>query len=237
MTLIAVFSDAHGNAEALKKGIRIARQAGAQRLYFLGDAVGYISGGDAIDLLLENRVVCTKGNHEDMLLNGACDVAREAVYKIGRTRNALSGRQIEAIRRWPDKLRIRMDIGEAGACHGSPDDPIYGYVYPDTPPTERWGDEAPVWFFANTHRPFIRNTSACLLINVGSIGLPRDFGTLASLCLFDTETRVARIVRFDISRELAQAFSRAGDVHPSVETLLARRSPGEPFGERIDESS
>jgi predicted phosphodiesterase len=105
--------------------------------------------------------------------------------------------------------------------HGSPSDPTYGYVYPDTDLSSFAGFEADVIFMGHTHRPFVRRNGDYLFVNVGSCGLPRDGDPRGSVCLFDTHSRSAEILRFDISQSSEAALSRYR-MHDSVAAALKR---------------
>ncbi len=63
--MIAVLSDVHGNAAALESVLTAIDEAGVERLWFLGDAVGY--GGrpnECAALLQERAEIALCGNHD-----------------------------------------------------------------------------------------------------------------------------------------------------------------------------
>lgn len=68
---IAVFSDIHGNLEALKAVIGDIKKSNFDKVYFLGDA---ISKGpnprECLDLIMENNINMVLGNHELYYLRG-----------------------------------------------------------------------------------------------------------------------------------------------------------------------
>lgn len=83
--ILALLSDIHGNLEALNACLKHARQAGAERLVFLGDLVGY--GADpaaVVDLVRREAAgaVVLRGNHDDAVANPASymnDSAKDAM--------------------------------------------------------------------------------------------------------------------------------------------------------------
>jgi diadenosine tetraphosphatase ApaH/serine/threonine PP2A family protein phosphatase len=85
---IGVFSDIHGNLEALQACLRHAEREGVGMHVFLGDLVGY--GADplaCLDLLAdyaEKGALLVRGNHDEAALGGLCEnmnsIAREASY-------------------------------------------------------------------------------------------------------------------------------------------------------------
>jgi putative phosphoesterase len=225
-TLIGLVSDAHGNSLAFERAVALLLEQGAQKLYFLGDAVGYVPSVAVLDSLaqLGDKVQCIRGNHEAMLLDGRCDVAYEPVYQLEALRPKLTGAQLSMIAAWP-ALRYKVINGQKILLvHGSPADPTYGYVYPDS---DLSGFEpAADWvFMGNTHYPFIREQAGTRYINVGSCGMPRDDGRYGSVALLDTQARSARILRFDITVESGHLLEQFPVVHPSVRDVYERRHP------------
>jgi predicted phosphodiesterase len=54
-------------------------------------------------------------------------------------------------------------------------------------------------FIGQTHRPWIRKNLHTTVVNVGSIGLPRDHGSRPSYAVLDTITRQAEIIRLTVN--------------------------------------
>lgn len=224
-TLIGLVSDAHGNSLAFDRAVALLLVQGAQRLYFLGDAVGYVPSAAVLDSLarLGDRVQCIRGNHEAMLLEGQSDVARERVYQLEALRPSLTPAQLAMIASWPASRTEVIDDQKVLLVHGSPTDPTYGYVYPDTD-LAGFAPDADWVFMGNTHHPFIREQAGTRYVNIGSCGMPRDDGRYGSVALLDTKARSARILRFDITAESRQVLEQFPTVHPSVWDVYERRS-------------
>jgi predicted phosphodiesterase len=113
-------------------------------------------------------------------------------------------------------------VGKLLFVHGSPKDPTCGYVYPDSD-LSVFDTDADFVFMGNSHYPFIRKHQGVTYINVGSCGLPRDDGRYGSIALFDTDTGVARIIRFDIRGSSAKTLAEVPDVHGTVTALFDRK--------------
>jgi putative phosphoesterase len=232
--ILGFVSDAHGNSEALARCLDALADAGAARIYFLGDAVGYLPEEAGVFELLESSgAISIRGNHEEMLL-GNLDVteARESVYRIEGARSRITRRERELVEAWP----LRREFAEDGIrfllVHGSPSDPVGGYVYPGTDLASFAALLCDVVVLGQTHRPFVRRSGDVEVINVGSSGMPRDVGNLASCAIYDTAARRAEIlrVRFDDERLAARVADR---VDPSVIALLKRSEP-DPIGRVVD---
>lgn len=234
MTRIAIMSDVHGNQEALKAVLADLDRQGADEVYCLGDMVGYgPRPQECADLLRERGVKCTMGNHEQGLINiiylrgfnqPAADVLR-------RTREMIT----EETYQW--LVSRPKAIVEHGCrfVHGLPPDSITEYLwkYRDEMPGvfARYGED--VCFVGHTH-DLARFTShqgevhrfplpegdAELapdrrhLVNIGSVGQPRDGDNRAKYGLFDLDARILtmRFIPYDIKKTadliLAQGFHR-----------------------------
>jgi diadenosine tetraphosphatase ApaH/serine/threonine PP2A family protein phosphatase len=71
--------------------------------------------------------------------------------------------------------------------------------------------EVKLVFIGHTHIPRDHQVSNGRLINVGSVGQPRDGDPRAAYTLFDTETGDRKLVRVDYDYEAAgQAIRKAG---------------------------
>jgi predicted phosphodiesterase len=223
-SLIGLISDAHGNSLAFDRGVSLLLAQGAKRLYFLGDAVGYVPSVAVLDSLthLGDRIRCIRGNHEAMLLTGQYDPARESVYQFEALRTNLTQQHLEMISIWPACRRVEIAGLKLLLVHGSPADPTYGYVYPDTE-LGGFAPEADWVFMGNTHRPFVRVHAETCYVNVGSCSMPRDDGRYGSVALLDVEARRASILRFDIEADSSQVLEQFPTIHPSVREVYHRR--------------
>jgi putative phosphoesterase len=222
--ILGFISDAHGNSLAFDRAVELLLAQGAQRLFFLGDAVGYVPSAAVLDSLarLGDWVQCIRGNHEAMLLEGQGDPARERIYQLEILRPRLTPEHLGMIATWPTSIKEVIDGQSVLVVHGSPAEPAYGYVYPDTD-LSSFAPDADWVFMGNTHRPFIREHTGTCYVNVGSCGMPRDDGRYAAVALFDTKARQARILRFDIQKECKQMLETFPTVHQAVREVYERR--------------
>lgn len=220
--MIGVLSDAHGNGPAFQLTLELLRKRGASRFVFLGDAVGYIPSVEVVRSLrsLGQEVHCIRGNHEDMLLRG--ETPHDEVYKLRAVASQLAQEEVEFVRSWPTSLRETAERRSLLFVHGSPADPTFGYVYPDTDLTN-FASPAEFIFMGHTHRPFVRAHGGTCYVNVGSCGLPRDDGRFGSAAIFDPATEAVHILRFDISEATRSILASEQGVHPNVVAVFERR--------------
>jgi putative phosphoesterase len=220
-----LLSDAHGNLEAFRRGVDVLRASGAERVWFLGDAVGYLPGAPVVAAVATSADGAVLGNHDAAVLAGRVDDERDSVLRHGETTSSLSTADREVLAGWPERRVLDTPCGSVLMVHGSPDQPLEGYVYPDGDLAAVAAAGHRVVLMGQTHRPFTAEVAGTLVVNVGSCGLPRDCGSLGSVCLLDDETAAARILRYDITAETDAALARCGEVAPEVMAVLARRSP------------
>lgn len=229
----AVLSDIHGNAGALHSVLSSARNSGAEALVLLGDHVGYyFQSEEVIETLQSWPHVAIRGNHDRMILEARSDEAARRTYheRYGSAAEVTleqlspnSWRWLEAL---PDRAEVTLGQYQVLACHGSPADPDR-YVYPDAPKAlyDEVCDGAAVdavWM-GHTHWPFMR-AGAPWLLNPGSVGQPRDMGSVASWCLFDDETGAVAFRRTEFDARDAAAQASEMDPHlPRNADVFRRR--------------
>jgi len=219
--IYGIFSDIHSNLAALEAVLASMSSAGVNRRVCLGDLVGYCADADAcVKLVQANSDLCILGNHDSVALRREPSIHfnQFARVAIEWTQSRLSPDSIEYMKKLPYILE------ESNMCfvHASPKSPADWYYVSSL-------DEAmdafeffttELCFVGHTHSPVIVSMSAegdplvieedeytlgsgeRLLVNVGSVGQPRDRNPEACWCLYDTNTRKVSFVRvpYDISR-------------------------------------
>jgi predicted phosphodiesterase len=218
---IALLSDIHGNFEALTAVLKDMEQYRPDEVWCLGDVVGY--GCDPIPCLdLINRTCSVKlvGNHEHAVLGldpieTYNDAARESAEW---TRNTLTGREQEMIR----SFAVTHEAEGILAVHASPFEPEEWYYVLSAAEAEDAfaAFDGNVCFHGHTHIPVIfthvpggkpRRKAAHdfdpleenrYLVNVGSVGQPRDNDPRACWVFYDAEEKRVEFnrVEYDISR-------------------------------------
>lgn len=223
---VGLISDAHGNVGAARKAVDVVRKAGADRVIFLGDAVGYIPSRAVLDFLDAEGIFALKGNHEAMLVGELTAENERAaqVYRHEDVRALLTDQELARIATRSPEAAFDCAAGRVLLCHGSPDDPLTGYIYPDTPLEDIAREDFDMVFMGHTHRPFRRRAGDRLFVNVGSCGQPRDHGCLGAACIFDADSGEVTLVRFDIVSETREAIHSAKLEGTYVAEVLERES-------------
>ncbi|MBN2141036.1 MAG: metallophosphoesterase family protein [Desulfovibrionaceae bacterium] len=220
---LAVVSDVHGNAEALRQVLADMDHLGVAEAVCLGDAIGYGPEPEAsVGLLRERGVPMVMGNHEQALSDPRCldwfnPLARAALIK---TRTMLRPQTIDYLSGLP-RFLVRRGCR---FVHGFPPDSLRIYLH-DKGRAEIMAAflEYPedICFVGHTHElalisfdgsrlergPLGRgarrlDASRRHLVNAGSVGQPRDGDNRAKYVLWDPEARVleVRFVAYDIKR-------------------------------------
>lgn len=223
--MIGILSDAHGNGAAFELGIKILKRFGAQKFYFIGDSVGYLPTLEVVHAIrrMGDEILCIKGNHEHMLLSSVTDDVKDEIYKLSQVRVMMGQEDQNMLSSWPKYRELHISGRSILFVHGSPDDHLNGYLYPDSDLT-RFKLDYDLVFMGHSHHPFIRTEASTQYCNVGSCGLPRDDGRYGSVGLLNEFSGEVEILRLNIEIETESVISVCGDIHPSVKNLYKRQN-------------
>jgi len=209
--IIAIVSDIHANLEAFQSSLEYLKENEIDRIYCLGDVVGYgPNPNECIDLVRENCKVVLMGNH-DFAVIGMGDIQNFNEYaKLSTfwTRENLLIQNMEFIKSWP----FSYDLDNSFLVHASPKNPSnWEYILSlnDARKCLKTYNQR-TCFIGHTHVPVIfsksdyhRQTKFGLkknqkyLVNVGSLGQPRDGDPRCCFVLYDDEKDKIEYVRLN----------------------------------------
>jgi len=201
--MIAIVSDIHGNLEALEAVLRDIATRGVDCIWCLGDIVGYGPNPiEVTDLVRRNTTLCLLGNHDWALLNrpvGFNTVAARMIYKTREWMEPQNKSPEEVCDRWRyiERLPDIEDQGDYVLVHASPRHRISEYILPTDVSynREKFAEIFPLFdrycFVGHSHHPCVITEDLSLvspkgtdfevrlderktIINVGSVGQPRD---------------------------------------------------------------
>ena len=226
---IAIISDIHANVEALRKVLERITLLGADRIYCLGDIVGYgPHPNECIDMIRENCHGIVAGNH-DVAVAG--EMSLEAFDGPGRKAILWTREKVtDANRRFLKELPLRIVENNMTFVHSSPaDDGAWNHLSSWAELERAFGAfTTRLCFVGHSHVPFIAgedgtagtfDLSTRMIINVGSVGQPRSGSPDAVFGFLDTTKGMYEIndVPYDVDAT-AEAVRKA-----SLPSVLARR--------------
>jgi predicted phosphodiesterase len=201
---IALFSDIHGNIEALDAVLTNISEQGVNKMICLGDIVGY--GPDPAECVTRIRDLgcpTVMGNHDEACFAPELEEMMNdlAVAGIQYAQRNLTDKH----KAWLADLPHVIEAGDFSVVHSSLDEEDYWpYVLARADAARHFRyQEKPLAFCGHTHRPAIwqqdgRKIRTPLvepsvsltpgnlrLINVGSVGQPRNARSEASYVLYD----------------------------------------------------
>lgn len=201
---IAVLSDLHSNAFALREVLKEVESRCLDEIWLLGDIFGYYPwAADTFELLqpFQNNTRTILGNHDLLLLRDTPPSPKPSYWNAAvQNRMELEARCSEAMS-WLASLELEINFICDGLnirfCHGTPDNPRDGRYYPDNTSTYSWfPSENEILFLGQTHYPLIRTLeTGGIIINPGSVGQPRDFDSRPAWGVFDTNTHLFELCR------------------------------------------
>ncbi|MFH1594532.1 MAG: metallophosphoesterase family protein [Candidatus Omnitrophota bacterium] len=218
-----IFSDIHGNLEALEALTKALTDEKLDRLLCVGDIVGYGANPlECIDMIsdLKPAVVC--GNHDAAccgLINTRCfnDRARSAVIW---TKKRIRTQDVELLQ----GLKHVFKNGDITMAHGTLHEPeSFNYMINETSARATFDlmdtkvcfvghshvpgifserpEEAPSYFYK---KKFKLTKEERAIINVGSVGQPRDGDPRSCYCIYDSDARSVEFKRMTYDVQKAQ---------------------------------
>jgi diadenosine tetraphosphatase ApaH/serine/threonine PP2A family protein phosphatase len=241
----AIVSDIHGNLDALEAVLADAKLQGVEQFICLGDVVGYgPQPRQCVDRVIEFEATIL-GNHDLSAVfdpEGFNSAAEQAIFWTRSQLEQCGNESPEAIRRRLEFLcrlpRWRRE-NDVLFVHGSARNPTTEYVFPEDVFNRRKLEKIfslvpRVCFQGHTHVPgvFTENEfftpdkirfqwtldQQRVMINVGSIGQPRDSDPRACYCIWDDPHLHFRRVPYDIEAVVAKI-----EAIPELDNFLGYR--------------
>ena len=233
----AVVSDVHGNLDALEAAFALVREDDA--LLCLGDIVGYgPQPNECVERIRARATATVLGNHDVAAIDdfGLAYFNPAAKEAMKWTQRVLSPEN----RAWLDGLGYEFRMPDFLLVHGAPIN-YFEYILDKAAAARAFAaTDAPLIFVGHTHiaevyglRPdgeiehrhlqqggeFRLEDGMRYLVNVGSIGQPRDLNPRCSLGFYDAAARTVTISR--VEYPIGRVQEKIHDVH--LPETLARR--------------
>ncbi len=197
MNTIAIFSDIHGNYQALSAILNDIKSKNIDKVFFLGDAVGIgPNPRECLDAIISNHVQLVLGNHELYALKSVhyIDGNENTPKELHEdwTRSQLSAEQIAFLKAQPFQLNLQLGNSSIALQHFlfNPDKAdhypfdSFDIIEDGSVNTIAEQLDADITFIGHMHSPFSVTTAHKTVIDVGSSGCTKDnqtFYTIASV--------------------------------------------------------
>lgn len=232
----AIISDIHGNLEALKAVLADIESEGVSEVFCMGDIIGYGPNPcECIDMAIQFDAAVL-GNHDQGALFDPEGFSTGAERAIFWTRDQLESPPDngEANRkRWDFLCELPRTVREDGFMyvHGSPRNPLNEYVFPEDVHNPRKVDKIfciveQYCFQGHTHVPGVLTEDRRFrrpdeigdafqlgeqkaMINVGSVGQPRDGDRRSCYAILDDKTVRFRRVEYPFEETAQKIYAIA----------------------------
>ena len=233
----AIISDIHGNLEAFKTVLKHIGEQGVDEIYCLGDVIGYGPNPcECLDAIIDNCAISLLGNHDQGALFDPEGFNSGAERAIFWTRDQLENPRVSKDRtdeRWDflgSMPRIQRD-GDWLYVLGSALNPVIEYVFPEDIYNQKKKETlfslvGHGCFQGHTHVPGVFTESRNFItpeeanyeyeineqkfmVNVGSVGQPRDGDPRACYVIQEDKRLVFHRVEYDIAATADQIYAAA----------------------------
>ena len=216
----AIFGDIHGNLEALDSVLTDCTSCEVDQYLCLGDIVGYGANPDeCVGRIRTLGALAVCGNHDHAVIG-----AQNLNYFNAHARDAVvwtAKRLTQDSKDWLRALSLVEHLPEFSIVHGSLHAPeMFNYVQTikDADYNFRQMDK-PLLFLGHSHYPLAffdtspmtytldpiipLDLSVKTVVNVGSVGQPRDEDPRACYAIFDSEANIIELRRVEYDIESA----------------------------------
>ncbi|MEW6244652.1 MAG: metallophosphoesterase family protein [Bacillota bacterium] len=219
--VFAFISDIHGNASALLSVLTDIKSRNVAGIFCCGDLVNY--GPDpakVIEIIASESIPTVMGNRDREIAMDytLCSISPGRLPEVEQaaftwTKGQLKGEHLDFLRNLPVSLGVQLGELYAMVTHATPwSDEHYASVC-DIPALSDAlrRISARALFFGHTHLASWSQHDQIHLVNVGSVGRPKDGDPRAAYVVFDTASYTPHVVRVAYPVEdVAEAMERAG---------------------------
>jgi diadenosine tetraphosphatase ApaH/serine/threonine PP2A family protein phosphatase len=241
----AIISDIHGNLEALEAVLEDIRKQDLTEIYCLGDIIGYgPNPRECIDRVMKCQM-CLLGNHDQGALfdpEGFNSGAERAIFWTREQLEDPSCNPRENARRWDFLGELPRTHREDSLLfvHGSPRNPLNEYVFPEDIYNRRKMEKIfalveRYCFQGHTHVPGVftegltflspedlsyqyRLADEKVMVNVGSVGQPRDGDPRSCYVVLEDNLLTYRRVDYDRETTIRKIYAT-----PELDNFLGDR--------------
>jgi predicted phosphodiesterase len=223
----AILGDIHSNLEALQAVLNDAEQQGVTHFACSGDVVGYNADPKAcLKLIRSLGCKIVQGNHD---YYAGCNESMELFTPLAQKSIYWTRKQLSLLdRKYLRTLPLIEDIENFTLVHSSLSAPQrWNYIFKQAAAEEHFQNQFnSICFFGHTHVPlaFVRGEQEIekgfydvlkirngfqYLINVGSVGQPRDRNPKSAYAIYDLDAQTVTMRRVEYDMPKSQKKIRA----------------------------
>ncbi|MEW6535713.1 MAG: metallophosphoesterase family protein [Candidatus Auribacterota bacterium] len=219
----AILSDIHGNIDALNSVVADCKNKNVDKYLCLGDIVGYgASPAECIKKIRSLDAVCVMGNHDHAVV-GLTDISyfnSHAKAAAQWTADVLSEEDLAYLKNLP--FIVKIEEASITLVHSTLESPeMWHYMLSDIEADRNLKKlDTQLCFIGHSHMPAMfqeqYNSKALFdflnhitirqktIVNVGSVGQPRDNNPRASYVLYDSDEKIVYFERVEYNIKSAQ---------------------------------
>lgn len=240
----AVISDIHGNLEALKSTLKAINDIGADSIICLGDIVGYgAQPNECCDIIREKIKEVVIGNHDA----GCCDMLDSswfnpvAIRSLDWTVEMLSDENMEWLKSLPYSIKRDKMIFSHALLYKKDEFYYDDELIPIYYSFNEMSDDCDLSFIGHSHKCNVlkadkKNNRLCewqnipeieiddsfkYIINVGSVGQPRDKNPDASFAVIENNSEKISVVQNRVKYDIEATAKKIIDC--GLPSILAER--------------
>ena len=218
---ILVLADIHGNWPALQE-----INESYDICLCLGDLVDYaLEPGPCIDWVRQRAQYTVRGNHDHGVAQNVTVFGQNGFKHLTGitrplTRARLTREDLRFLATLPLTQMITLDDMRFLMVHATPRDPLDEYGPPDVEFWQRRLEdvEADVVCVGHTHQPYILEVGDKLVINPGSVGLPRDGDPRAAYAIIEDRRLELKRIEYPIEATV-RAIQESDMPEPAMDLL------------------
>jgi putative phosphoesterase len=223
---ILLIADVHANWPALQAVVAEPHDV----CLFLGDLVDYaLEPAPCLAWVREKARYAVRGNHDhgaaqNVIVNGHTGYKYLTSITRPLTRELLQESDLRYLSRLPATCMTTLENTRFFLVHATPRDPLDEYAPPDA---EFWSRrlrnvDADVVCVGHTHQPYVLEVGDKLVINPGSVGLPRDGDPRASYAVIEDYKVDVKRVEYPVEDTVAviQASALPDDAKEMLAEVL-----------------
>lgn len=246
---LLIISDIHANWEALSAVLKA--ETDADRILCLGDLVDY--GPEPVACVAwalrqqSNATIFVQGNHDWGVAERKDPRTSPAYRELAVATQAfclsvLSTKMLGFLRTLPHVVRFQLGNSRCFACHAQPSEPLFRYMRGSEKELRNELEIAgcpDFLFVGHTHWPLIRQIENSVIVNPGSIGLPKDGDPTAPYAIWQDGQVKLRRAHYSVEttiRSYASTPLKAADISYLISVLQTgddqglQRSNGDAHG-------